>query len=90
MMPDEVNLDFRENVTRTSTKTKLASLMGRSYYMIKVMKHEERLRLIFDKYKMLGYLAKNIKVWEQIAFLLAGIINIIVLFSYSVFSVPLD
>lgn len=48
MLPNELNMDFRENVSRTSTKTKLASLMSKSYYMIKVMKHEERLRLMFE------------------------------------------
>jgi len=83
MLPNELNMDFRENVSRTSTKTKLASLMSKSYYMIKVMKHEERLRLMFEQYKLLGYVATNIKMWEKIAFIIACIINIIVLFSYS-------
>lgn len=83
MMPEEINNDFRENVKRTSTKTKLSSLMGKSFYMIKVMKHEERLRLMFDKYKLLGYLAHNIRKWEKIAFIVACTINIIILFSYS-------
>lgn len=90
MMPNEINNGFRENVKRTSTKTKLASLMGHSFFMIKVMKHEERLRLMFDKYKMLGYLARNIKKWEQIAFIIACMINVIVLFSYSDFYVTSD
>lgn len=47
------------------------------------MKHEERLRLMFDKYKMLGYVAKNIKKWEHFAFYIACLLNFIVLFSYS-------
>lgn len=64
MLSEELIIDFRENVDRNSTKTKLASLMTKANSMIRVMKHEERLRLIFDKYKMLGYLAKNINLWE--------------------------
>ena len=83
MMPNEINVGFRENVKRTSTKTKLSALMTQSYRMTKVMKHEERLRLMFDKYKMLGYVARNIKKWEHFAFYIACLLNIIVLFSYS-------
>lgn len=64
MMPNEVNNQFREEVTRTSTKTKLAALMANSDHMIRVMKHEERLRLIFEKYQLLGYIATNIHKWE--------------------------
>lgn len=89
-MPEEVNEDFRENVKRTSTKTKLSSLMTKSNYMIKVMKHEERLRLIFDNNKALGFLAQNIRQWEKIAFIVACTINIIILFSYSEFYITTE
>lgn len=85
MMPNELNNEFRENVTRTSTKTKLAALMGNSDNLTRVMKHEERLRLIFEKYQLLGYIATNIHKWEQIAFIVACAINVIILFSYSDF-----
>ena len=58
--------------------------------MTKVMKHEERLRLMFDKYKMLGYVARNIKKWEHFAFYIACLLNIIVLFSYSEYYVTAE
>ncbi|KAL4511687.1 hypothetical protein ABPG72_012532 [Tetrahymena utriculariae] len=85
MLPEEINEDFREQVPRTSVKTQLSALMDKSDFMIKIMKHEERLRLLFQNNKALGFLASHVRLWEKIAFFFACAINIIILFSYSSF-----
>ena len=64
MLPDEIVNDFREKVDRTSTKTKIGSLIDQSTYFIKIMQHEEKLRKIFDKNKVLGIFCLNVKFWE--------------------------
>ena len=47
------------------------------------MKHEEKLRQIFDKYKILAIFCLNVKFWEQAAFYVACFTNLIIIVSYS-------
>ena len=54
-LPKATKENFHEKVNRTSTKTKLAELMKVSKNLIKIMKHEERLRQIFQKQKIIGF-----------------------------------
>lgn len=64
MLPSELRREFRENVDRTSTKTKLSNLMERSDFMIQTMKHEERLRRLYAHSKLLEIFAHRGKLWE--------------------------
>lgn len=82
-LPDELNKDFRDKVDRTSTKTKLTALMEDSDYMIRVMKHEENLRRLFKKSKLLAIIAQHGSLWEDLSFYCACALNFIILVSYS-------
>jgi inositol 1,4,5-triphosphate receptor type 3 len=47
------------------------------------MKHEERLRILFNYNPFLGFLGSNAKLWENLSFITMFSINVIVCFSYS-------
>ena len=74
---------FHENVNRTSTKTKIAGLMEHSDATLNFMKHEERLRLLFNKYKIIGVIASHSKLWQSCAFYTNIILNAFIRSSYS-------
>lgn len=83
MLQREYKEEFHENVQRTSTKTKLTYLMKQSPFLITVMKHEERLRLIFKRNLILSILGSHGKLWEQLGFISTLSLNFIILVSYS-------
>ena len=57
--------------------------MEKSDEFIKVMKHEENLRNIFNKNKILGIIANHKELWESLSFLIMSLLNIAILSSYS-------
>jgi len=78
-----LKVEFHEAVVRTSTKTKLAYLMEQADYLIKNMKHDEKLSRIFNKYKIFGLLANHVTLWEYASFYIGIALNIIIISSYS-------
>lgn len=56
--------------------------MSNSDEIINKMKHEETLRRLYVKNRLLGFLAKHNKLWENLAFYCAFAVNIIILISY--------
>ena len=83
MLPKENKEEFHENVDHSSIRDKLGSLMEKSEDFIKVMKHEENLRNIFNKNKILGIIANHKELWESLSFLIMSMLNIAILSSYS-------
>jgi len=75
--------EFNEKVNRSSTKRKLADLMKASDNLIQNMHHEEKLSLMFNKYKIIGLLGNHIKLWEHGVFIVAILLNAVILASYS-------
>mmetsp|Transcript_38694 Transcript_38694/g.34400 ORF Transcript_38694/g.34400 Transcript_38694/m.34400 type:complete len:183 (-) Transcript_38694:800-1348(-) len=51
-------------------------------YLIKNMKHEEKLNRMFNTYKVFGIIADRAKLWEYCSFYISIVLNFIVLFSY--------
>jgi hypothetical protein len=64
---DQVN--FHNNVDRTSTKTKLTGLLEQSKNFYDVMKHENDLRPIFRNNMFLRVLENGGSVWVNLFFL---------------------
>lgn len=61
MLPKSVKKSFHDNVNRASTKTKLTELMKLSDKYIKIMKHEENLRIFLNRNQIIGDQLKNTK-----------------------------
>ena len=51
--------------------------------MIEVMNHEEKLRNLFKRLKVLEFIATKKTLWENFAFLANILVNLTILFSYS-------
>lgn len=82
-MPKDLKTEFHDEVNRSSAKTKLNYLMTKSESIIKTMKHEEYLRILFNINPIFGAIASQGKLWELCLFLTTIAINLIILFSYS-------
>lgn len=82
-LPKDAKIDFHDSVDRTSSKTKLTTLIDSSPYLIKIMKYEEKLNQLFAINPVFGFFATHGKLWESCAFATTLIINIIVLISYT-------
>lgn len=57
--------------------------MNQADQNIKIMEHEERLRIFFSYNRILGIFANHGKLWEECAFYTTIAVNIIVCLSYS-------
>ena len=79
----EYKREFHENVNRASIKNKIAGLMEHSDETLKFMKYEEKLRLLFNKYRIIGVIASYGKLWEYCAFYINIILNAFIISSYS-------
>jgi hypothetical protein len=84
-LSDKEKKKFHEKVDRTSTKTKINDLMKASSDLIFIMEHENTLRNFFDKNKIMGFLDKYHRTWENLAFITAIAINILILGYYKRF-----
>lgn len=89
-MPKTEKQEFHEKVNRTSVKTKVSGLLDESGYFINVMVHEQRLKNIFNKNKILGMIATYEKLWENLAFYINLTLNFIIIASYSQREMPAD
>jgi len=88
MLPKQIKNDFNENVNRINTKIKVEELMASASFFIKIMKHEEKLRIFFNKNKFIGIIANREKLWKQCAFYVNLTINFIIIVSYTSKFVP--
>ena len=52
------------------------------------MKHEDRLRIFFNKNKIVGFFATRGKLWEKFAFYTSILINLMIILSYSEYFLP--
>ena len=77
-----LKIEFHESVDRSTAKSKIDELMLKSNKFIKHMKHEEILRKYFEKTKIIGFIATHSKLWENLAFLINNVLNIMILINY--------
>jgi hypothetical protein len=72
-------------VDRKSITTKLIDLLEKTNYFISVMHHESRLSRYFGKLKIAGYLLYTcIRYYKWLMYLLACVVNVLLLFYYQV------
>lgn len=83
-LSDKEKKKFQETVDRSSIKTKLNHLMKASDRIISIMEHEYNLRIFFERYKVFGYIDRWQKVWEASVFMLACILNLMIIFEYRI------
>ena len=83
MLSDEMKESFNNKVDRSSHKEKLQYLNDQSAKLIEEMIHEENLRIVAIRYRLLGVFAKYTWLWESLSFYLALAINSIIIASYS-------
>jgi len=84
-LPKEVKNDFNESVNRVSDQSKVNGLMESSDDIIKIMQHEHRLKLFFNKYKVIAIFANHVSLWQSLSFTIALVVNFLILASYSGF-----
>ncbi|CAD8074919.1 unnamed protein product [Paramecium sonneborni] len=82
MLSKESRKDFCEQVDHSSIRDKLVYLMTSADQMRKVMEHEELLRNLFKRLKVVELIATHKLLWEQLAFITNVIINLVILCSY--------
>lgn len=83
MLSDEMKDNFNSKVDRSSHKEKLQYLNDQSAKLIEEMIHEENLRILAIRYRLLGVFAKYTWLWESLSFYLALAINSIIVASFS-------
>ena len=62
--------------------------MKESNQFLKIMSHEEKLRVLFRKNTIIKFISEKIALWENLCFALTLILNFIIVVSYSVNDVP--
>lgn len=89
-LPKEIKNNFNEKVNRATSKIKVEELMASAPNFIKIMRHEEKLRLFFNKNKISGLIVNHEKLWKKSAFYINILINFIIIVSYTSKFVPKD
>ena len=82
-LPKEKKTHFHEVVDRSNVKSKVQDLVNISDHYIEICKHEERLKIFFAKNSFLSIFANYVKLWEDLAFILTLLLNMLVLVSFS-------
>lgn len=82
-LPKEKKLNFHEEVDRSTAQTKVSSLFNEADNLIEVCEHEEKLKLLFKKYKSISLFTNYVKLWQEFSFLLVLVLNIIIIFSFN-------
>jgi len=82
-LTEEIKNEFNDKVNRASPKTKVSGLIDESQQIIKRCKHELKLKLFFDRNKMIALFANFKSLWRDLAFALSIVINIMILGSFS-------
>ncbi|CAD8204536.1 unnamed protein product [Paramecium pentaurelia] len=88
LLRQEIKKKFLDQADRTSTKTKIISLVNFVDSAYKFMLHQEALRDYFKKHKFLEILARRGKLWMQLAFYNGFLINLIIILSYTQLAFP--
>lgn len=83
LLRPEMKKKFLDQADRTSTKSKVTTLVNFVDSAYKNMLHQESLRDFFKKHKFLEILARRGKLWMQLAFYNGVIINIMIILSYT-------
>lgn len=83
MLPKESKMEFHEIVDHSSIRDKLVTLMNEANHMRKIMEHEELLRNIFKRIKVVELIATHKTLWENMAFLTNVILNFMIIVSFS-------
>ncbi|EGR27925.1 MIR domain protein [Ichthyophthirius multifiliis] len=78
----ETKNKFNMNANRISVKGKVTSLIQESQDLIKVMKHNYSMNKWLKQISILHILSQQINLLRDVAFILAILINFLVLFSY--------
>ena len=78
----ETKIKFNQDANRISVKAKVSSLMQESDTLIKKLKLNYQLHLYLNKIKFLAVIVSNIQLIRDIAFILAIVINLMVLVVY--------
>ncbi|CAD8201229.1 unnamed protein product [Paramecium pentaurelia] len=88
LLRQEIKKKFLDQADRTSTKTKIISLVNFVDSAYKFMLHQESLRDYFKNHKFLEILARRGKLWMQLAFYNGFFINLIIILSYTQLAFP--
>jgi hypothetical protein len=78
----ETKTKFNRNANRISVKAKVTSLLQESEDLIKKMKLTNQLNIWLNKVKVLAVIVANIQLLRDIAFIMALVINLLVLVEY--------
>ncbi len=79
-MPKEKKIEFHENVDRSETKSKVTDLLNITADFIEICKHEFWIKN--SKNKLLRFLANYIKLFKDISFFFALIMNFFIFVSF--------
>ena len=79
-LPKSAKQKFNEIVNRTSTKSKLRDLNNWSKDLIKIMKHEFKIKHFFKANIFLSFFAIHDRLWKELVFYTNIALNIIVFF----------
>ncbi|KRX02872.1 hypothetical protein PPERSA_04075 [Pseudocohnilembus persalinus] len=82
LLPKEVKEQFHDECDYSNSKTKLSSFMDLTDDIIKVLEHEQHIQQLKKNF-LVGMIADNKEIWEQLAFYTTWVINFVILFSYS-------
>jgi len=90
-LPKEVKNSFNDQVNRQNSKTKVEGLIKESEQIIDVCKHELKLKVFFNKRKLVAVFANFVNLWKDLAFLLSITLNLMIMGAYSIrFGAPDD
>ena len=73
---------FNKLAARVSPLTKVNSLLKESEELVRRVKHEYRMNVIFNKFQLVATLTNNISLWRNLAFYNTVAINILIVSTY--------
>lgn len=76
---------FHLNVDRSSDKKKLQYLVDSAPTLIEEMKHEHKLNKLLSKNFCISLIAKHVRLWRELAWIITLILNFLILASYSTY-----
>ncbi len=82
LLRKDVKSDFLSTIDRTSTNTKLRSLMSQSTYLIALLKYEAVLDNLYRKFFIFRLIVKNSWFLRELCFILC-VVQIIMIMTYN-------
>ena len=77
-------VDFRREANRTSIQTKINSIFNQNQFFYDQTKHFEKAENFFAKFGKISVLFNSPKLFQNLAFTLSVIMNLLILFGYNV------